>query len=101
MYSIAQKYGVSESLLALNNGVTDSLVVGEDLVVLFPLQTHTVDFGDTVESIAEKYGTTKRKVFQNNYYLKGRDKLYTGQTIVISYSDIPDRGILTNGYAYP
>lgn len=101
IYSIANNYGVSENLLALNNGVNDTLVPGEDLVVLFPSLTHTVDFGETLESIAEIYSVTVRELFRNNYYLKGKENIYPGQTLVISYTDMPERSILTNGYAYP
>ena len=63
--------------------------------------THTVSYGETLFSIAEKYGTTARELYQNNYYLKGNPNVYPGQTIVISYQDNPAKEILTNGYAYP
>lgn len=101
IYSVARNYDVSPTLLALSNGITGSLVVGEDLVVLFPEQVHTVRVGETLSEIAALYGTSVRKLYQNNYYLKGKNTLYPGQTLVISYTDMPSRDILTNGYAYP
>jgi spore germination protein len=55
IYSIAKNYGVSERLLALNNGIDGPLVVGEDLVILFPEKVHTVNFGETLSDIAEMY----------------------------------------------
>ncbi|MBQ7038938.1 MAG: LysM peptidoglycan-binding domain-containing protein [Clostridia bacterium] len=100
IFSIAELYGVSPKLLALNNDITESLVVGDDLVVLFPEQTHTVRQGETLNSIASLYGITERRLYQNNYYLKGEPVIYPGQTLVISYSDKPDESIITNGYAY-
>ncbi len=101
VYSIAGMYDVSPTLLARNNGINGSLVVGEDLVVLFPTQLHTVRQGETLLSIANSYGISLRQLYRNNYYLKGTDALYAGQTLVIAYSDSPERGLLTNGYAYP
>ena len=101
IYSIARNYDVSPTLFAANNGITGSLVVGEDLVVLFPEQEHTVRVGETLTDIAEQYGVSVRHLYKNNYYLKGDSILYPGQTLVISYTDMPSRGILTNGYAYP
>ena len=101
LYSIANNYGVSEGLLALNNGVNGPLVVGEDLVILFPSQVHTVEFGETLESIAERYSKTVRELYRNNYYLRGKTSIYPGQTLVISYTDNPTKTVITNGYAYP
>lgn len=101
VYSIAGMYDVSPTLLARNNGINGSLVVGEDLVVLFPTQLHTVRQDETLLSIANSYGISLRQLYRNNYYLKGTDALYAGQTLVIAYSDSPERGLLTNGYAYP
>lgn len=101
VYSIAGMYDVSPTLLARNNGINGSLVVGEDLVVLFPTQLHTVRQGETLSAIANSYGISLRQLYRNNYYLKGTDTLYAGQTLVIAYSDNPERGLLTNGYAYP
>lgn len=101
IYSIARNYGVSERLLALNNGIDGPLVVGEDLVVLFPERVHTVGFGETLSDIARRYDVSVRTLFKNNYYLRGKEGIYPGQSIVISYTDKPEKEILTNGYAYP
>ena len=101
IYSIANNYGVSESLLSLNNGIDGPLVVGEELVVLFPSTIHTVDFGETLQTIADKYSISVREVFRNNYYLRGNENIYPGQTLVISYTDNPTKRVRTHGYAYP
>lgn len=101
IYSIANNYGVSENLLSLNNGIDGPLVVGEELVVLFPSATHTVTFGETLESIADKYSVSVRELYRNNYYLRGNENIYPGQTLVISYTDKPTKSVVTNGYAYP
>ena len=101
VYSIAEKYNVSPNLLALNNGITGSLVVGEDLVILFPEQVHTVQPGESLTEIAKQYNIPLRQLYRNNYYLKGNPAIYPGQTLVIAYRDSGKREILTNGYAYP
>ena len=101
IYSIANNYGVSESLLSLNNGIDGPLVVGEELVVLFPSITHTVGFGETLQTIADKYSISVRELLRNNYYLRGNENIYPGQTLVISYTDTPTKRVITNGYAYP
>ena len=54
IYSIAREYGVPSSRIITDNFLTNPgrLVVGQDLVILFPTQTHTVRGGDTLDSIA-------------------------------------------------
>jgi len=54
VYSIALEYGIPMSQLILDNGLETSsrLAVGQALVVQFPTQTHTVQPGETLASIA-------------------------------------------------
>ena len=100
---IAAAYGVSAALLAAANAVPPSgaLAVGQTLVVRVPRQVYTVRAGDTLTSIAATHGTTVRQLWRNNWQLGGTDRLYSGQTLVISYQDEPLRTVLANGYAYP
>ena len=101
--SIAAAYGVSPALLAAANAIppAGALAAGQTLVVRVPRQLYTVRTGDTLTSIAATHGTTVRQLWRNNWQLGGADRLFPGQTLVLSYQDEPLRSILANGYAYP
>ena len=103
LFSIARNYGVSASLLAINNGISDSsaLAVGQSLLILFPKRTHLVGPGETLSSITRQYGISLRTLYQNNLILYGQPKIWPGQTLVISYTDIPTRSVAVSGSAYP
>lgn len=100
---IARRYGVSLSLLALDNGLklSDTLVPGQALVIRVPKVVHTVARGETLSAIARMYGVTLRTLFRNNPSLGGRDLIWQGQTLVISYRQTPSEVIRTNAYSYP
>ena len=101
--SIAQQYGVSETLLRRQNLVPENgqLVVGQTLVILFPTLVHTVSKGDTLFSIAQQYGVSVRELYQNNYFLSGRDTLAIGEEIVVEMAGERSETFGVNGYAYP
>ena len=103
IYSIAAQYGVNPARLMSDNGVREdgALAVGQALVVLFPRVIHAVTEGDTLSSIAQAYGISLRQLYRNNYFLGGRDAVYPGNALVISYVSRPIGSIVTNGYAYP
>jgi spore germination protein len=103
IYSIAAQYGVNPARLMSDNGVGEdgALAVGQALVVLFPRVIHAVTEGDTLSSIAQAYGISLRQLYRNNYFLGGRDAVYPGNALVISYVSRPIGSIVTNGYAYP
>ena len=103
IYSIAAQYGVNPARLMSDNGVGEdgALAVGQALVVLFPRVIHAVTEGDTLSSIARAYGISLRQLYRNNYFLGGRDAVYPGNALVISYVSRPIGSIVTNGYAYP
>ena len=100
---IAAEYGVDAGRLAADNAVTQqALAVGQTLVVRFPLQTHTVRQGETLTSIAARHGLSVRSLWRRNWPLGGRDNLYPGQTLVLSYRDeLPLGNAVLNGYSYP
>ncbi|MDF2539585.1 MAG: hypothetical protein K0S76_2606 [Herbinix sp.] len=101
IYSIAEEYGVTVNKLIQDNGLENpySLVVGQTLVILFPVQTHTVREGDALSGLANTYDISHLKLLQNNSFLSDRECLYPGETIVIRYNK---KGtIVSNGYAYP
>ncbi len=103
IYSIAAQYGVNPARLMSDNGGGEEGAggVGQALVVLFPRVIHAVTEGDTLSSIAQAYGISLRQLYRNNYFLGGRDAVYPGNALVISYVSRPIGSIVTNGYAYP
>ncbi len=103
VYSIARAFGVPPSRIITDNLLADpgSLVVGQDLIILYPTQTHTVMGGESLSSIAEDYGTTVQALLRNNPILDGGASVFPGQTLNISYEEPPLGEISVNGYAYP
>lgn len=101
--AIARQYGVPLSQLLQDNGLMepDRLVVGQTLVIRFPLRTYTVIPGDTLRRISEMTGLSLRQLWRNNPILRGREELYPGQTLVLAYRQEPTRPATVNGYAYP
>ncbi len=101
IYSIAEKYGVTVDRLIKDNGLdnTNSLVVGQTIVITYPEQTHIVQEGDTLNSIADTYQVSIMQLLRNNPYLTNRENIYPGETIVISYRT--NGSITTNGFTYP
>lgn len=103
LFSIAQQYGVSETLLQKQNQVPEDgqLVVGQTLVILFPTIVHSVSEGDTLSSIAAQYGVSERELYQNNYFLLGQDTLTAGEEIIVEIAGDKPTTFGVNGYAYP
>ena len=102
LYSLEREYGVAMSLIALDNGLdpSEALVPGQALVIRFPRITYTVQPGDSLSSIARQYGLSLRALYRNNPALGGRDLVWPGQTLVISYEQTPGPSVRTNAYAY-
>ncbi len=103
IYSIAREYSVPPSRIITDNLLENPgrLVVGQDLVILFPTVTHTVRGGETLESIAAMYGTTVLALYRNNPILGGLPNVYPGQVLNVFYETPPLGEISLNGYAYP
>lgn len=103
LYSIANQYGVPLSQILNDNQPPDParLVVGQTLVIRFPLQVHTVQSGQTLQAIAQQYGLSLRQLQRNNPILGGGTTIYPGQTLVITYRQELEGTLSVNGYAYP
>ncbi|MCD7787729.1 MAG: glycosyl hydrolase family 18 protein [Firmicutes bacterium] len=103
VYSIADAFSVPASLIISDNQLTSpaSLVVGQSLIIRVPTLTHTVMEGETLSLIAERYGTTVRRLYQINPALAGNDDLFEGETIIIETDATPSRSAITNAYVYP
>ena len=101
--SIAAYYGVDPARLAADNDVPpdSALAVGQTLVVRFPRYIHSVAPGETLYSIAGRYGLTVRQLWRSNWSLGGSEMLFPGQDLVISYFDEKLGSAVFNGYAYP
>lgn len=99
--SIANKFGVSETRLIIENGIANptDLVIGQTIVIAIPKETYIVKAGDTVPEIALNHGISIMQLFQNNPYLWERKYIYPGEELIIRYDT---RGtISTNAYAFP
>ena len=86
LYSIANKYGMTvDELKALNNLTNNTLSIGQKLVVnegnAATLDTYTVKAGDTLYSIARKYGITVDALKNANG--KTSNLLSIGEVLVI------------------
>ncbi len=103
VFSIANRYGVDETILAFNNDITDvlRLPVGMPVGVVIPEITHVVGFGDSLSSIANQYNTTVEQLYRNNLFLNGSDNINIGQTLYIQIQREPLGDFQTGGYAYP
>ena len=89
LYSIANRYGMTvDELKALNNLTSNTLSIGQQLVVsegnAATLDTYTVKSGDTLYSIANKYGLSVSELKSLNNLTS--DLLSIGQVLNVSNS---------------
>ena len=103
LYSIAERYQVSQERVRYDNQIVDpvDLVPGQALLILIPEIVHVVQAGESLYGIAEDYGTTVLALLRNNPYLDTRAYLIPGEAIVISYEEKGTRDAVVGGYAYP
>lgn len=103
LYSIAGAFGSAPALIAEWNGLLPPypLAVGQSLLILSPVQTHTVMRGDTVFSVCSRYGITQNDLFRKNPSLcGGYVPLSVGQTLVIEFAEKPNDEMFSYAYAY-
>ena len=103
IFSIASQYGVPVSRIIVDNQLENpgDLVVGQTIVILYPMQTYTVMSGDTLASIASQFGIDENQLYRNNPILGGRPGIFANQVLNISYEPPAFGETATNGYAYP
>ncbi len=100
---LSQIYNISPERIISDNGLLPPyvLVVGQALIITKPETIHYVKPGDTLYSIAVKYGITLQELYQNNPELTQYEPLSENQILVISFEGEKRRTISINGYAYP
>ncbi len=90
IYLIAKKYSMScEEVMGLNNLSTGAVIhpgqmitVSQAIAAAPSAKHHKVSSGETISTIAERYGVSTREVLNLNG-LGSRDRIYPGQTIKI------------------
>ena len=93
LFSIARRYGLTVEQLAFANGITNPSLIYAGQVLIIPGgessaappggQTYTVVRGDTLFSIARRFGTTVDELVRLNN-LGNANVLYVGQVLRIS-----------------
>lgn len=103
IYSIAREYNTTPARIIADNELRTPgrLAVGQTLVILEPTEVYTVRGGDTLEGIAQTFGVSIMRLWQNNPVLGGKSRIYPGQTLNISFAAPPLGEMAVNGYAYP
>lgn len=101
--AVAIRAGVDPALLAEQNGLAPQtpLVPGQTLVSRRPVQVYTVQPGDTLYGIAQRYSTSVTQLYRDNPGLGGLPAVSPGRVLVIRYGDEPASAIDANAYAYP
>lgn len=96
---IAEKYGVTEENIRLINEIPEGeCAEGEELLILTPTRSYTVQQGDTPERIALRFGLKRRDIYPLNPWLSG--EIAVGQTLALGYSRSPRGMAVANGYFY-
>ena len=102
LFRIAQRYGLSTEALAVANGIANpsNILVGQRLIIplgevaLDAPETYIVQYADTLQGIANVFGTDVVSLIALNN-LTNPDSIYVGQTLTIRgtippIEEIPD-----------
>ena len=102
LFSIAARYGVSASRIRLANDLAEGeeLIVGQNLLILFPAGFYTLSEDMTPERLSERTGLSERELYRYNPSLT-RGVIPEGTTVVLSYDETKNGALATVGYAYP
>ena len=96
---IAVKYGISEENIRMVNGIYEGeCAEGEELLILIPTRSYTIQNGDTPERIALRFGIRQSDIFSLNPWIK--NELKQGQTLSLKYGERYGGMAVANGYFY-
>lgn len=96
---IAEGYGISEKALRMINEIEDGEpCVGEELLILTPTRTYTVQNGDTPERIALRFGIRVSDIFMMNPWADRTLKV--GDRLALKYDERAFGMAMANGYCY-
>lgn len=100
VFKIARSYSVPPAKIIENNALInpDRLYPGQKLIILMPTRSYTVRGGDTLDSIAIRFGVDKSELRRNNPALMGGERIYPGQILAVKYESKPFGNAVTNGY---
>ncbi len=102
VYSIAKEYGIQPSKIAEYNGLENKnrLSVGRELLILTPTRTYTVKHGDSLSSVAMRFGTKKRDLIRSNPLHTLEEKLTVGEVLAVKNEAERYGTSVANGYYY-
>lgn len=103
VWKLAKSYGTSEQRIISDNNIINprNLVIGQALLILVPEIIYTVQRGDTLTSISEKFQIPVINLIQNNPDLLVNEIIRPGQNLSIKFKGEKNRNIDINAYAYP
>ncbi|HOH89776.1 MAG TPA: LysM peptidoglycan-binding domain-containing protein [Bacillota bacterium] len=102
LYSISRRYGVPVERIASDNelNVSESLVIGQTIVVMEGTRRHTVRAGESLYSIARQYGTTVAGIQAANQ-IANPAMIRPGMVLTIPSGTDKLGTIDVNGYTFP
>lgn len=97
---IAEKYGVNEEIIRMVNELySGEAADGEELLILTPTRSYTVQYGDTTDRIALRFRVRHSDIYTLNPWINEKD-ISPGQTLTLKCSS-PTKGMaVANGYFY-
>ncbi len=101
LYSLSKEYNVNTKKIKADNGLSDDLLlVGQSLVIDVPQRLYVTQNNDLAQDVALSFDVSLRELYQNNFFLGGRENVASGDEVVISYKEVPSVGKIIGGYAY-
>ena len=98
---VAAEYEVSPLKLGAINGISGTrLIPGEELLVLIPTRTANVRRGESLSSLARRFGVKESSLIAINPELFGTGSVYDGQPITVKYGSARYGLGIGNGYFY-
>lgn len=91
LFSIAIKFGTTVELLAAANNISDPSVIAPGLRLVIPgfegvsgtLDLRTIEYGETLQSLSQRYGIPVDAIVRLNRVLNP-DRLFIGQSAILS-----------------